>query len=201
MRAIILTALLTAITATAAPVYNIKTHKELSGWHRVPYRNALPKQRQGATEGWREVVEFVAPSGMVKVAGTRTLADTNTTPREVYATITEAAASNVLVQAATDWNNSKTNHADIILWENRFMMRLGQVNGILMIEGIITQPLTPRTAAPNDVATYIIQATNAQASSVGIALDACDKWTTNITTDEIGVPPDGKPVRHHITSH
>ena len=111
------------------------------------------------------------------------------------------AQSNAMVQAVADWNNSKTNHPPIILWENRFMLRLTQANGILMSEGIISQPLSPADASPDVMATYIIQATNSQASSVGIALNECDTWTAKITQDRIGNPPDGKPVRHYITSH
>lgn len=88
MKTLILTALLAALTATAGPVYNINTHTEQS---RPPIKaNVLPQQREGHAEGWREVIPFAVPEGMVAVPGTRTLADTDTAPREVYQTITQA---------------------------------------------------------------------------------------------------------------
>jgi len=126
---------------------------------------------------------------------------------DVDATVAAAKAAweqkeqQAMAQAVENWNNSKTNHTDIIEWENRFMLRLGQVNGILLSEGIITNALTPKTMSPRDVATYVIKATNPVISSVGIALDECSKWTTSITDEEIGSPPDGKSVIYYIEQH
>ena len=108
MKLLILTALLTTtLTAQAGPVYNINTHTERS---LPPWRsNALPKQRQGAAEGWREVVPHVAPSGMVQVVSTRQIIVTNDAAVEVYHTITEAeyaaavqAETRAQLQAAVD---------------------------------------------------------------------------------------------------
>ena len=99
MKLLILTALLTAtLTAQAGPVYNINTHTERS---LPPWRsNALPKQRQGAAEGWREVVPFVAPTGMVAVASTRRIVVVEDEAREMMHTITEAEYA-AAVQAET----------------------------------------------------------------------------------------------------
>jgi len=113
----------------------------------------------------------------------------------------DTAVSNATAQAVVDWKNSKTNYNDIIAWDNRFMMRLTQANGILMSEGIITNAITPQTLVDSELATYMIQATNPAASSVGIALDECGKWVTSITINNIGSPPDGKPVEYYIEQH
>ena len=117
MKALILTALLTALTATAGPVYNINTHTERS---RPPYKaNVLPQQREGQAEGWREIISFAVPEGMVKVAETRTLSDTNTAPREVYATITQAEYDAQQTAAAQAEHDAGAPSGDLANWTKR----------------------------------------------------------------------------------
>ena len=113
----IIAALLTALTATAGPVYNIHTHTERS---RPPIKaNVLPQQREGQAEGWREIIPFAAPEGMVKVAGTRTLADTNTAPREVYQTITQAEHDASVAAAAQAEHDAEAPSGDLATWSKR----------------------------------------------------------------------------------
>ena len=101
-------------------------------------------------------------------------------------------------QRMTNWQASKANFNKIGLWEARFLMRLGQLNTILLDEGLITVALTPETATPREVATYVIQATHPQASNIGIALEKCDEWVESFTVEFIGNPPDGSTVRSQI---
>ncbi len=62
--------------------YNIITNRECNP---PPIKaNTLPRQHEGMDEGWREIVPFVAPDGMVAKAGTRQIVATDDVPREVY---------------------------------------------------------------------------------------------------------------------
>ncbi len=62
--------------------YNIITNRERNP---PPIKaNVLPRQHEGVAEGWREIVPFVAPEGMVAKAGTRTIVVTDDVPQEVY---------------------------------------------------------------------------------------------------------------------
>lgn len=99
------------------------------------------------------------------------------------------------------WNELKTNYNAITTWENRFMLRFGQANGILLSEGLITSAYEVATVDLDELATNMIVATNASASSVGIALDECYKWSIKVTLDFIGPPPDGSEIRKHIKEH
>lgn len=88
MKVTILTALLLTLTAQAGPVYNINTHEERSV---APWKqNALPKQREGHAEGWRQVAPFAVPEGMVAIPSTRQIVVTNGAAVEVFHTTTEA---------------------------------------------------------------------------------------------------------------
>ena len=148
MKYITIIALLTALTATAGPVYNINTHTERS---RPPIKaNVLPEQREGQAEGWRDIIPFTAPEGMVSVPGTRTLADTNTAPREVYEVWTEAEASEA---AAVAEAAAKDGDADPSTWPrgikeailtvaaeveaNKTVMR--QICTLLLNKGVVNQ--------------------------------------------------------------
>ena len=80
------------LSVQAQSVYNIKTGVEKADWNRVPYKaNVLPKTRQDASDGWRDVIPYIAPSGMVAVAASRDINVTNDAAYEVFAVlITEA---------------------------------------------------------------------------------------------------------------
>ena len=60
--------------------------------------------------------------------------------------------------------------------------------------------LTVGTVDTNNIVSPTLNELNA-ASSVGIALDECGKWVTSITINNIGAPPDGKPVEYYIEQH
>ena len=80
--------------------YNIITNTERNP---PPIKaNVLPRQHEGVAEGWREIVPFVAPEGMVAKAGTRQIVVTDDVPQEVYEVWTVAeheAAAKVALHA------------------------------------------------------------------------------------------------------
>jgi len=83
--------------------YNIITNTERNP---PPIKaNVLPRQHEGVAEGWREIVPFVAPDGMVAKAGTRQIVVTDDVPQEVYEVWTvaehEAAVKDVLQATIT----------------------------------------------------------------------------------------------------
>ena len=83
--------------------YNIITNRERNP---PPIKaNVLPRQHEGVAEGWREIVPFVAPEGMVAKAGTRQIAVTDDVPQEVYEVWTVAEHEAAQRQARKDFIN------------------------------------------------------------------------------------------------
>lgn len=122
-------------------------------------------------------------------------------------TAEQAAQEAALAQEVADWNNSKTNFPNIIKWENRFMLRVGQISTLLMNADIIAEPLTASEATPSLVAVLVLEDPNLSSAALGTALERCSQWSaeiewgTKVTEDAIGLPPDGKPLREYITLH
>jgi hypothetical protein len=83
--------------------YNIITNRERNP---PPIKaNVLPRQHEGVAEGWREIVPFVAPEGMVAKVGTRQIVVTDDVPQEVYEVWTVAEHEAAQRQARKDFIN------------------------------------------------------------------------------------------------
>ena len=119
-----------------------------------------------------------------------------------YAIVSNTAnffATNSSSALAVDkWKDLKTNFTAILAWESRLTNRLASVNGLLMLEGIITNNFTPQNSTPAIVGAAVAQSTNALIGQLGLALDADVKYLYLTTEGTIGRPPDGSEILYHV---
>ena len=112
------------------------------------------------------------------------------------------AKATAMEASVSGWQNSKSNHTEIILMDNRFIEILGYVNASLISEGIISEDMTPQTMEIDQTAFYLVSMTNqTTAAALSSRLDTVYRYNIKSTMDMIGMPPDGSTILFYIQSH
>ena len=107
------------------------------------------------------------------------------------------AVVNPTNQAA--WDASRTNFTALVSYNNRYMIRMGQVSDALIAEGLLTNALTV-ASTPASIAALAAGSTNRSTIDRANSLSNCLKQVERATLHYVGAPPDESSILSNIES-